>query len=62
MDEGVQEYRDAVQKLMVRLGRAMEKGTGTSFSASEVQTLSLTSLGEDAATCLHGIDDKDYEF
>lgn len=49
-----------IERLMARFGRAMKNKTGARFTAEEVQTLMLTSIGESAAMCLHH-SEEDYE-
>lgn len=53
MTEAEQDYNKEVAKVMIKLGRAMKNKTGTRFTADEIQTLMLTSIGEDAAIFLH---------
>lgn len=52
-DIEIEAFNKEVERLMSRLGRAMKNETGTRFTAGEVQTLMLTSIGQSAAMCLH---------
>lgn len=47
-DSDMQEFEKSLRKIMVKFNQAVNKGTGTRFSAREMQVLALTSWAEDA--------------
>lgn len=50
--EEIEAFKKSVNKIMSRLGKAMENETGIRFTSEEIQTLRLTDIGESAAMFL----------